>query len=124
MYGMPAIKLRGALLACIASNKEAEHNTLVVRVGIDQRDAMIKDDPDTYYLKPHYVGYPCVLVRLARIHPGALRDLLHAGWRFVDERTPKGATPRAAPRPGRHASRAARERSSPPSPSRRAAAGR
>ena len=84
-YGSPAIKLRGRLLACIASNKAAEPNTLVVRVSFDQRDAMIADDPDTYYLKDHYVGYPCVLVRLARIHPDALRDLIHAGWRFVDQ---------------------------------------
>ena len=89
MYGTPAIKLRGALLACIASHKSAEPGTLVVRVSIEQRDAMIEDDPATYYLKDHYVGYPCVLVRLARIHPDALSDLLHAGWRFVDATTPK-----------------------------------
>ena len=95
-YGTPAIKLRGHLLACIASHKSAEPNTLVIRVSFDQRDAMIADDPDTYYLKDHYVGYPCVLVRLARIHPDALRDLLHAGWRFVDERTPTRARRRAA----------------------------
>src|SRR5262245_23645221 len=60
-YGSPAIKLRGRLLACIASNKAAEPGTLVVRVSFDQRDAMIADDPATYYLKDHYVGYPCVL---------------------------------------------------------------
>ena len=96
-YGTPAIKLRGQLLACIASNKSAEPGTLVVRVSFDQRDAMIADDPDTYYLKDHYVGYPCVLVRLARIHPDALSDLLHAGWRFVDAKTPK-RRPRRRPR--------------------------
>jgi hypothetical protein len=88
-WGTPAIKLRGRLLACIASNKAAEPDTLVVCVSFDQRDAMIADDPDTYYLKDHYVGYPCVLVRLARIHPDALRDLLQAGWRFVDATAPR-----------------------------------
>jgi hypothetical protein len=88
-WGVPAIKLRGRLVACMASNKAAEPNTLVVRVSFDQRDAMIADDPGTYYLKDHYVGYPCVLVRLARIDRDALRDLLQAGWRFVDETTPK-----------------------------------
>ena len=92
-YGTPAIKLRGRLLACIASNKAAEPGTLVVRVSFEQRDAMIADDPETYYLKDHYVGYPCVLVRLAKIHPDALRDLLHAGWRFVDATAPRRRAP-------------------------------
>jgi len=39
-------------------------------------------------VKEHYVGYPCVLVRLPRIHRDALHDLLHMAWRFV-ERTEK-----------------------------------
>src|SRR6185503_3854918 len=81
-WGVPALKLRGRLLACMASNKAAEPDTLVVLIGFDQRDAMIADDPETYYLKPHYVGYPSVLVRLPRIERDALKDLLHAAWRF------------------------------------------
>jgi len=88
-WGVPSVKLRGRLLACMASNKEAEPNTLVVCVDVDQRDAMIADDPGTYYLKPHYEGHPCVLVRLAKIRREALADLLHAGWRYVDSRAPK-----------------------------------
>jgi hypothetical protein len=34
------------------------------------------------------VNYPAVLVRLSRIHPDALRDLLGAAWRFVTAKTP------------------------------------
>jgi hypothetical protein len=90
-WGVPSIKLRGRFLACIATNKAAEPNTLVVSVSFDQRDAMIEDDPATYYLKDHYVGYPCVLVRLARIDRDALNDLLHAAWRFVDATAPRRA---------------------------------
>ena len=82
-WGVPALKLRGRLLACMASHKSAEPNTLVVRLDFDQRDALVADAPDTYYLKPHYVGYESVLVRLSRIDREALRDLLHASWRFV-----------------------------------------
>jgi hypothetical protein len=95
-WGVPALKLRGALLACAASHKSAEPGTLVVRIGADQRDAMIADDPATYYLKPHYEGYPCVLVRLAAIDRAALADLLHAAWRFVDPIARKRAPRRAA----------------------------
>jgi hypothetical protein len=96
-WGVPALKLRGRLLACIASNKAAEPNTLVVCIGFDQRDAMIADDPETYYLKPHYEAYACVLVRLSRISRDALADLLQAGWRFVDASAPARRT-RAKPR--------------------------
>src|SRR5262245_51514596 len=88
-WGVPALRLRGRFLACMASHKSAEPNTLVVIVGFDQRNAMIEDDPKTYYLKPHYVGYPSVLVRLSQIDRDALKDLLHAAWRFVDGSAPK-----------------------------------
>ena len=83
MYGAPALKVRGKMFACMASHKSAEPNTLVVRIDFDQRDELIGTDPSTYYLKEHYVGYACVLVRLSRVHPDALRDLLLTAWRFV-----------------------------------------
>jgi len=83
-WGVPAWKLRGRMLACTASHKSAEPDTLVVVIDFDQRDAMIEDDPATYYLKPHYQNYPSVLVRLSRIDRAALKDLLQAAWRFVD----------------------------------------
>jgi hypothetical protein len=88
MYGVPALKLRGKLLACMTSHKSAEPNSLAVRLSFEQRDAMLADAPDTYYLKPHYVGYPVVLVRLSRIGRDALGDLLHAAWREVSASAP------------------------------------
>jgi hypothetical protein len=99
MYGTPALKLRGKLLACMTSHKSAEPNSLSVRLDFEQRDAMIADDPDTYYLKPHYVGYPVVLVRLSRISREALDDLLHASWRAVSASAPqrKRQTPARSP---------------------------
>jgi hypothetical protein len=82
-FGMPTLKVRGKMFACIASHKSAEPGTLVVRMDFDERDELIATDPSTYYLKDHYVGYACVLVRLSRVHPDALRDLLLTAWRFV-----------------------------------------
>ena len=46
------------MFACIASNSAAEPNTLAVRMDFAQRDALLAEDPDTYYLKDHYVSYP------------------------------------------------------------------
>ena len=88
------IRVVAIMFACIASNKSAEPNTLVVRIDFDRRDEMIAADPDVYYLKDHYVNYPVVLVRLNRVHPDALRELLLIGWRNVL----KTAKPRARKR--------------------------
>ena len=82
-WGQPTLKVRGKMFVCIASHKSAEPNTLVVMMDFADRDALIEDDPGTYYLKDHYVNYPCVLVRLSRVHRDALRDLVIGAHRFV-----------------------------------------
>ena len=82
-YGQPALKVRGKMFVCIASHKSAEPNTLVVMVDFADRDALVEEDPDTYYLKEHYRDYPCVLVRLSRVRADALRDLVTGAHRFV-----------------------------------------
>ena len=82
-YGTPALKVGGKMFACIASHKSSEPNTLAVRMDFAQRDALIADDPETYYLKEHYVNYPVVLVRLSRVTPAAMEDLLAGAWRLV-----------------------------------------
>ena len=55
----------------------------MVMLDFAARDALLEDDPNTYYLKEHYVNYPCVLVRLSRVRPDALRDLVTGAHRFV-----------------------------------------
>ena len=85
-FGMPALKLDGQMLACMASHKSAEPNTLVVRIDFFERDLRVTNEPDIYYLKPHYVSYPCVLTRLSRIGDPALRELLESGWRFIKKK--------------------------------------
>ena len=105
-WGKPTLKVRGRMFVCIASHKSAEPDTLVVMMDFAQRDALIADDPETYYLKEHYVAYPCVLVRLGRVHPDALRDLIVSAHRYVSgkirrkssARTGKGPRPPARKR--------------------------
>jgi hypothetical protein len=82
-YGAPALKVDGKMFACVPSHRSAEPDSLVVRIHFDQRDELLKTDPDTYYVTDHYVGYASVLVRLNRVHRDALRDLLLMAWRFV-----------------------------------------
>ena|SRR5258706_4252343 len=82
-WGKPSLKVRGKMFVCIASHKSAEPGSLVVMMDFAERDALLQDDPDTYYLKEHYLNYPCVLVRLSRVGHDALRDLVTGAHRFV-----------------------------------------
>lgn len=83
VYGSPALKTGGKMFACLAIHKSAESDTLAIRLDFVQRDELIAADPKTYYLTGHYVPYPVLLVRLARVHRDALRDLLLMARRFV-----------------------------------------
>ena len=76
MYGAPALKLGGRLVACMASHKSAEPGTLVLWTTFEQREAMIAEEPEIYYLKAHYETHPAVLIRLSRVSRDAMHDLL------------------------------------------------
>ena len=88
-WGTPALKVRGKMFVCIASNKAAEPDTLVVMMDFADRDALIEDDPGTYYLKEHYLNYPCVLVRLSRVRADALKDLVTGAHRYISAKVRK-----------------------------------
>jgi hypothetical protein len=83
MYGFPALKIQGKLLACVPANRSAEPDSLVVRVDFDDRAELLAAAPDVYYVTDHYVDYNDVLVRLSRINPDVLRDLLGMAYKFV-----------------------------------------
>jgi hypothetical protein len=83
-HGSPALKYKGKrLLAWIPAHKWLEKGTFAVMIDEGQKEALIADAPDTYYTHPHYDNYPCVLVRMSRVTPDALHDLLNASWQFV-----------------------------------------
>jgi hypothetical protein len=93
-WGQPSLKVRGKMFVCIASHKSAEPNTLVVMMDFADRDALVEDEPGTYYLKEHYLNYPCVLVRLSRVRAEALRDLVTGAHRFVSAQVRKKSSRR------------------------------
>jgi hypothetical protein len=85
--GSPVLKASGAFMAGLASHPSAEPGTLVVKMALDEREALLEEAPETYYLTDYYRPYPVVLVRLSRIDPDALRDLLSISWRLIVPRT-------------------------------------
>src|ERR1700733_8671110 len=81
--GQLVLKANGKLLACVATHRSAEPDSLVVKVDFNDRTELLVTDPDVYYVTEHYVGYPSVLVRLSRVHPDVLRELLGMAYKFV-----------------------------------------
>ena len=102
-WGSPCLKVHGHMFCAMAINKSAEPNSLGLHCDFAQRDALIEEQPDIYYTADHYVNYPCVLVRLARVKRDALADLLVMAHRFVSTTSTKG-------RPAKPQKRAPRRR--------------
>ncbi len=82
-YGLPALKIQGKLLACVPANASAEPGSIVVRVDFDDRAELLAAAPDVYYVTDHYLDDSAVLVRLSRVNPDVLRDLLGMAHKFV-----------------------------------------
>lgn len=87
--GSPVLRLGGCFMAGLATHPSAEPDTLVVRHGLEERERLIEDAPETYYLTDYYRRFPLVLVRLSRIEPDALRDLLSVSWRLTSTKVRK-----------------------------------
>ena len=84
-YGTPAFKRKGKLFLRLWEDNE----TLVVRTEIDQRESMITEEPDVYFLTDHYLNYPWILVRLSQIRKDALKDLIVQAWTLTGKTKPK-----------------------------------
>jgi hypothetical protein len=76
-YGTPAFKVKGKLFARFHQDGES----LVVGVDFDEREEMMNADPEKFYITDHYRNYPWILVRLSKVRPDELRDLLLGSWR-------------------------------------------
>src|SRR5215510_1549741 len=87
--GSPVLKVGGRFMAGLATHPSAEPDTLVVRHGVEEREWLLDEAPETYYLTDYYRRYPLVLVRLSRIEPDALRDVLSVSWRLTATKSRK-----------------------------------
>ena len=99
-YGFPALKVHGKLLACIPANRSVEPASLVVRVDFDDRAELLAANPDVYYVTDHYAGHNVVLVRLSRVNPDVLRDLLGMAYKFVTRNAAARSPARKRRKPG------------------------
>lgn len=81
--GSPTLKARGCFMAALASHQSAEPDTLVVRMNLADRDALLEDAPETYYVTDFYERHPVVLARLSQLTTDALHDLLSVSRRLT-----------------------------------------
>ena len=44
------------------------------------KEALLADDPEVFFTTPHFDGYPAVLVRLDRIGPEDLNEVIVESW--------------------------------------------
>jgi hypothetical protein len=76
-YGTPAFRVRGKFIARL----KEDGDSLVLKVDLETRDALMEADPEVFYITDHYVGYPAVLARLSKIDAAMFRSVLEEAWR-------------------------------------------
>jgi hypothetical protein len=81
-YGTPAFHVRKKLFVRFHQSGES----VVIMIHVNEREALMKIDPETFYITDHYLNYPAMLVRLSTVQPDDLRKLIVESWR-------RGATP-------------------------------
>ena len=82
-----SFRVRGKMLACQAVHRSAERDSLVVKIGFQDRERLLAAEPDKFYLTPHYVPYPSLLVRVPKMSRSGMRSVLQLARRFVVHET-------------------------------------
>ena len=76
-YGTPGFRVKDKLFARIRE----EGDVLVVWVdGVEEKEALIAAQPETFFTTPHYDGYAMVLVRFDAVDVDELTELLTDAW--------------------------------------------
>ena len=78
-YGTPALKLRGKGLARLREDGE----TMAVRVDFLEREELLHSDPEAFFVTDHYLHYPAVVVRLAKVRRDVMKRVLTLACEMV-----------------------------------------
>lgn len=71
-YNTPAIKFKSKLLVRLRE----DNTSIVIRVNPDDRDKLLRDRPEVFFLTDHYVNYPYILAYLNMLLPDELIEVL------------------------------------------------
>lgn len=68
--------------------RTVNQGVLAVRVpNLSAKELLLSSDAEKFFTEPHYNGYPAILVRLEKITPEELEELLTEAWKTVADRT-------------------------------------
>lgn len=74
-FGTPSLKVRGKSFCRIK-----DPDTVVVLVGLDEKEMLLEAAPELYFETDHYRGWPAMLVRIHAISDKELALRLRAAW--------------------------------------------
>jgi len=78
-YGTAALRVKGKFLARLKEDGQS----VVFRVGFDERDILMQTKPEVFYITDHYLGYPAVLMRLSAASKKEAADIVEMAWKMV-----------------------------------------
>ncbi|WP_428310027.1 MmcQ/YjbR family DNA-binding protein [Hydrocarboniphaga sp.] len=78
-YNTPALKVKGRLIARLRSEAEG---ALALYCDFVDREMLLQAAPDAFFITDHYANYPMILVRLDKVLPSALPELIEKAWRM------------------------------------------
>lgn len=88
--GREAVRVCGKILAHLAANERsrpgnapANEEFVIVRIDYERRERLLESHPEAFFVTPHYLTYPGVIVRLSTVDQIQFRDLLSDAWRLV-----------------------------------------
>ncbi|MDD9940210.1 MAG: MmcQ/YjbR family DNA-binding protein [Myxococcales bacterium] len=83
-YRTPALKVRGKGFVRL---KEDGRSVVFMLGSVDEQQFLIGSQPDLYYITSHYVGWPAVLARLAKLRVAEARQRIEESWRVKAPKT-------------------------------------
>lgn len=78
-YNCPGFRVKDKLFLRIRC--DAEGGLVVFVVDLDEKEALLAADPDTFFTTPHYDGHAIVLVNLPAVGVDELTELIADSWR-------------------------------------------
>ena len=84
-YGKPAFLVNKKFFTRL---RREDQSVVLMEIPFDEREMLMQAEPDTFFFTAHYKDYPCVLARIATLHPGSFRAFLERRWRRI---APKAA---------------------------------
>jgi hypothetical protein len=76
-YGTPALKVKKKLIVRL----KEEGDVIVLKMPFDQREAMMAEAPEKFFITDHYLNYEWILVRLPKVTESEMRDLLKTAYK-------------------------------------------